>query len=116
MSATKFVFRILMAMLFIVFFGFALKNTQEVGLRFFLDYEVRGPLVILLLIFFVAGFCFGVLAMTPVFFRQRRDLIKQQKINQSNQFNQSNQTNHNIHHVQIHENDQVHRPPQPDGV
>ncbi len=102
MSAMKFISRILMAMLFIVFFGFALKNTQEVGLRFFLDYEVRGPLVILLLIFFVAGFCFGVLAMTPVFFRQRRDLIKQQKINQTNQINQ---TNHHIHNVQTHEND-----------
>ncbi len=113
MSAMKFIFRILMAMLFIIFFGFALKNTQEVGLRFFLDYEIRGPLVILLLIFFVAGFCFGVLAMMPVFFRQRRDLIKQQKINQANQINQ---TNHNIHNVQIHENDQAHQPPQPDGV
>ena len=95
MMAMKFISRIMMAILFIVFFGFALKNTQEVGLKFFLDYEMRGPLVILLLIFFVAGFCFGVLAMMPAFFRQRRDLIKQQKINQT------------INNIQTNNNDQA---------
>jgi len=48
----KIVFRIVALILFIVFFGFALKNTQEVALRFFFDYEMRGPLVLLLLAFF----------------------------------------------------------------
>ena len=71
----KFISKILMAILFVIFFGFALKNTQEVALKFFLDYEMRGPLVILLLGFFVAGFSFGVFAMMPVFLRQRSDLM-----------------------------------------
>jgi uncharacterized integral membrane protein len=66
-------------LLFIVFFGFALKNTQEVALRFFLDYELRGPLVLLLLGFFIAGAVLGVLAMTPMIFRHRRDIVKHKK-------------------------------------
>jgi uncharacterized integral membrane protein len=73
----KLLFRILAAVLFVLFFGFALKNTQEVALRFFLDYELRGPLVLLLLGFFAIGAVLGVLAMTPTVFRYRRELGKQ---------------------------------------
>jgi uncharacterized integral membrane protein len=58
--------------LFVLFFGFALKNTQEVDLHFFLNYELRGPLVLMLLVFFVAGAALGILALTPTVFRQRR--------------------------------------------
>ncbi len=72
----KIVAKICGVILFLVFFGFALKNTQEVALRFFLDYELRGPLVLLLLGFFIVGAVMGVLAMTPMLFRHRRDLIK----------------------------------------
>lgn len=72
----KILFRIIAAILFIVFFGFALKNTQEIALRFFFNYEVRGPLVLLLLGFFVGGAALGVLAMTPTVFRYRRDMTK----------------------------------------
>lgn len=75
----KILFRILAAILFIVFFGFALKNTQEVALRFFFDYEMRGPLVLLLLGFFSAGAALGILAMIPTVFRHRRDLSRQKK-------------------------------------
>jgi len=70
----KFLSRIVATILFVIFFGFALKNTQEVALHFFLDYEIRGPLVLLLLGFFVAGGALGVLAMTPTVFRHRREL------------------------------------------
>ena len=76
----KLLFRIVAALVFIVFFGFALKNTQEVVLSFFLGYEIRGPLVILLLAFFAAGAVLGVLAMTPTLFRHRRDLTRQRKL------------------------------------
>jgi uncharacterized integral membrane protein len=62
--------------LFILFFGFALKNTQEVALRFFLDYEVRAPLVLMLLAFFAAGAVLGVLALTPTVFRYRRNMSR----------------------------------------
>jgi uncharacterized integral membrane protein len=75
----KILFRILAVALFVVFFGFALKNTQEVALQFFLGYEIRGPLVLLLLGFFAGGAVLGVLAMTPAFVRHRRELTRQRK-------------------------------------
>ena len=62
--------------IFILFFGFALKNTQEVNLHFFLDYELRGPLILMLLGAFVAGASVCVLALMPAMFRQRRDSTK----------------------------------------
>jgi putative membrane protein len=75
----KILFRIIAAILFIIFFGFALKNTQEATLQFFLGYEIRGPLVLLLLGFFAVGAALGVLAMMPTVLRYRRDLSKQKK-------------------------------------
>ncbi len=63
--------------LFILFFGFALKNTQEVNLVMFLNYELRGPLVLMLLGFFGAGAALGILALTPTVFRYRREANKQ---------------------------------------
>lgn len=75
----KIIFRIVAAILFVIFFGFALKNTQEVALRFFFNYEVRGPLVLLLLSFFSGGAALGVLAMIPTVLRHRRDLSRQKK-------------------------------------
>jgi len=75
----KYVFRVFAAILFVVFFGFALKNTQEVALRFFFNYEIDAPLVLLLLAFFVCGTALGVLAMIPTVFRHRRALSSQKK-------------------------------------
>lgn len=75
----KILFRIVAVILFVIFFGFALKNTEEVVLRFFLNYEIKSPLVLLLLGFFATGAALGVLAMTPTVFRYRRDLSKQKK-------------------------------------
>src|SRR3569832_678449 len=68
--------RIVAVILFLIFFGFALKNTEEVVLRFFLDYEIRSPLVLLLLAIFAAGAIFGVLAKTPTVFRYRREQLR----------------------------------------
>ena len=59
--------------LFVLFFGFALKNTQEVDLHFFLGYKLGGPLVLMLLAFFIAGAALGILAMSPTVFRHRRE-------------------------------------------
>lgn len=75
----KLIFRLIAGVLFVVFFGFALKNTQEVALQFFLDYEIRAPLVLMLLAFFVSGAIFGVLAMTPTVLRQRREVNRHKK-------------------------------------
>lgn len=76
----KIVTRLIAAILFLIFFGFALKNTQEVALRFFWEYEWRGPLVLLLLGFFAGGAALGVLAMTPMAFRHRRELTRKRKL------------------------------------
>lgn len=75
----KLIARIIWVILFIVFFGFALKNTHEAALRFFFDYETRGPLILLLLAFFAAGAALGVLAMMPTLFRHRRDVSTYKK-------------------------------------
>ena len=75
----KLLSRLAAVILFILFFGFALENTQEVVLHFFLNYEIRGPLVLILLGFFAVGAVLAVLAMTPIVFRHRRDLSKHQK-------------------------------------
>jgi putative membrane protein len=73
----KFLSRIVGIILFILFFGFALKNTQEAALHFFLGYEIRAPLVLLLLAFFAGGAILGVLAMMPTVFRYRRNSDRQ---------------------------------------
>ena len=72
----KFVSTIAGFILFVLFFGFALKNTQEVDLNFFLGYELRGPLVLMLLAFFIAGAALGILAMSPTVFRHRRETTR----------------------------------------
>ena len=75
----KILFRTVAAILFIIFFGFAAKNSQEVDLHLFLGYEIRGPLILLLLSFFAAGASLGILAMTPTLLRYRRDVVRHQK-------------------------------------
>jgi lipopolysaccharide assembly protein A len=72
----KFISTLIGCVLFVLFFGFAMKNTQEVDLHLFLHYELRGPLVLMLLGFFVAGAFLGVLALTPTVFRHRRETNK----------------------------------------
>jgi len=78
-SVMKYLSRFLMLVLFVLFFGFALKNDQIVTLSYFWGYQQSAPLVIMLLIFFVAGTVLGALAMTPMIFRHRRDLHKHKK-------------------------------------
>jgi putative membrane protein len=68
----KFLSRIVGIILFILFFVFALKNTQDVALRFFLGYEIHAPLVLMLLAFFGGGAVLGVLAMMPSVLLYRR--------------------------------------------
>ncbi|MYN05391.1 DUF1049 domain-containing protein [Pseudoduganella sp. DS3] len=86
--------------LFVLFFGFALKNTQEVDLHLFLQYELRGPLVLMLLAFFVAGAALSILALTPTLFRQRREANKHKS------------TIHSLQTAAM----QVNERPQPDSV
>jgi putative membrane protein len=59
---------------FLVLLGFALSNTEPATLRFFgiPEFEWRAPLVLFLLVFFVAGALAGVLSAMPLVLRQRR--------------------------------------------
>lgn len=75
----KIVSKIFAAIIVIVIFGFALKNMQEVVLHFFLGYQIHGPLALVLFGTFFIGAVMGVLAMTPTFFRHRRDLTRHKK-------------------------------------
>jgi uncharacterized integral membrane protein len=76
----KLVSRIVAILLFIIFFGLAVKNTQETSLYFFFGYEVRGPFVLMLLGFFAAGSILSILGMTPMIFRSRRELSRKRKL------------------------------------
>jgi putative membrane protein len=76
----KFLLKILSVLVAVLFFGFALKNTQEAALNFFLGYEIRGPLVMLLFGFFAIGAILGVFGMLPSFVRHRRELARHKKV------------------------------------
>lgn len=75
----KLLVRLIAFALFIVFFGFALKNTDEVVLHLFWSSQARSPLILLLLGFLVAGTVMGVLGMTGTVLRHRRDLSRCRK-------------------------------------
>ena len=75
----KLIFRLIALILFIVFFDFALKNTYEVVLHFFWGSQARSPMILLLLVFFVAGVALGVLAMMGTLLSHRRELARLRK-------------------------------------
>lgn len=75
----KLLIRLLALILFVVFFDFALKNTDEVVLHFFWGSQTRSPLIILLLTFFIVGVVMGVLAMITTVLRYRRELARYKK-------------------------------------
>ena len=71
----KLLIRLLSIALFIVFFDFALKNTDEVVLSLFWNSKASAPLILLLLGFLLLGLMIGVLAMTSTLLRYRRELL-----------------------------------------
>ena len=75
----NFLLKVLSVIVAILFFGFAIKNTQEAALNFFFGYEIRGPLVLLLTGFLIIGAVLGVLGMLPSFVRHRRELSRHRK-------------------------------------
>jgi putative membrane protein len=77
--AMKIISRIIAIILFLAFFGLALKNTHLVTLNFFLGYQRTDPLAMILLVCFAVGALLGVLAMTPAVFRHRREAGRQRK-------------------------------------
>ncbi len=69
----KILARLIAVALFIVFFGFALKNTDEVVLHLFWNVQAKAPLILLLLGFLIAGAAMGVLGMAGTLLRYRRE-------------------------------------------
>ncbi|ALU90812.1 LapA family protein [Herbaspirillum rubrisubalbicans] len=100
----KILSRLIAAILFVFFFFFALRNTQEVTLHFFLGYERSDPLVLVLLAFFVIGAVLGVLAMAPLVLRHRREAARYRKA-----LSQIQKQQEEIAQAQA-------QPPQPDSV
>jgi putative membrane protein len=60
------------AAIFFALFAFALNNQQEAGIRWFFGQEWRAPMVFIVLAAFGMGCAFGVFAMVPSWWRQRR--------------------------------------------
>lgn len=60
------------AFLFFCLFAFALNNQQAASVHWFFGQYWTAPLVIIVLVAFAAGTAFGVLAMAPSWWRQRR--------------------------------------------
>ena len=71
----KLLIRLLSIALFIVFFDFALKNTDEVVLHLFWNAKASAPLILLLLGFLLLGLVIGVIAMSATLLRYRRELL-----------------------------------------
>jgi putative membrane protein len=65
--------------LFLALFLLALKNTDTVSLHLYFDQVWQAPLILVLLVFFVAGAVIGVLATLATVFRQRRAIARLQR-------------------------------------
>jgi len=79
MRLMRYLFWLLLGVLFLLLLLFAYRNTGAVRLHFFFDQGWDLPLILLLLVFFVIGVSMGVLASLERIFRQRRELIALKK-------------------------------------
>lgn len=75
----KWLFRLISIILFAFFFGLAIKNTQEVTIFFFFDYEITQSLVLILLCFFIMGGILTYLLLIPNTLRDKLELSRQKK-------------------------------------
>jgi uncharacterized integral membrane protein len=76
MRFLSWVFRIL---LFVLLFGFALKNSDPVTVRFYLGAHREASLALVVLVFFAAGAAAGVIACFAYIYRQRRETLQLRK-------------------------------------
>jgi lipopolysaccharide assembly protein A len=60
------------ALVFLVLFLFALKNTDPVTVRFYFEQAWHAPLVVVVVAAFAAGAVFGMIACIPAFMRRQR--------------------------------------------
>ena len=66
-------------LLFLLLFGFALKNTDPVAVRFYLGSQWEAPLAMVVLVFFGVGALAGVAACLTYVYRQRREVLHLRK-------------------------------------
>ena len=64
------------AFIFLFLLAFALKNTDQVSVRFFFDTAWQAPLIIIVLAFFVGGALLGVLSLLGTVFGLRREVSR----------------------------------------
>ena len=64
-------------LIFVLVLLFALKNTRPVDVSFYADHVITGvPLIVVMLVVFVAGVIFGLLMSVPSIMRRRREVKK----------------------------------------
>lgn len=71
MNALVWIVRIIV---FVFLFLLALNNTSVVTLRFFMGYVWQAPLILIVLVFFLAGILLGMLALLPRYARARKQV------------------------------------------
>ncbi len=64
------------AFIFLFLLAFALKNTDQVSVRFFFDTAWQAPLIIIVLAFFAGGALLGVLSLLGTVFGLRREVSR----------------------------------------
>jgi putative membrane protein len=74
MPIVRYLSWLLRAFVFVAIFVLALKNTEPVTLHSYFEQSWRLPLVLLLLVFFIAGAALGGVACLAKIFVQRREL------------------------------------------
>jgi lipopolysaccharide assembly protein A len=71
----RFIYFILSTALFILLLGFGLKNTEPVVLHYYLGIAWQAPLSLMILIILILGITAGIVALLPIFIKQRRDIV-----------------------------------------
>ncbi|SEL43675.1 Uncharacterized integral membrane protein [Nitrosovibrio tenuis] len=64
---------------FLLLFGFTVRNTETVTLRYYFGYEWQAPLVLIILLFFALGIAIGAASCLGKLFRQRREIASYRK-------------------------------------
>lgn len=76
----RYLYWIILVPAFLLLVAFALRNSDPVVVRFFLDREWRAPLSLVLLVFFCAGVVLGLIGAFPALYRQRRELMARRNL------------------------------------
>ena len=66
-------------LLFVLLFGFALKNADPVTVRFYLGTHWEASLALVVLVFFAIGAAAGTIACFAYIYRQRREILQLRK-------------------------------------